>query len=90
MFSTGFTSFSVLLFLPLSITFFVFITVFDSFLSNIDEVLSINPFPNAFVFGRINVHHKKWLAYSGGTDRPGNLSYNFFISYNLKSLYLDG
>ena len=65
-------------------------TVFDSFLSNIDEVLSINPFPNAFVFGGINVHHKKWLAYSGGTDRPGNLSYNFFISYNLKSLYLDG
>ena len=90
MFSTGFTSFSVLLFLPLSITFFVFITVFDSFLSNIGEVLSINPFPNAFVFGGINVHHKKWLAYSGGTDRPGNLSYNFFISYNLKSLYLDG
>ena len=90
MFSTGFTSFSVLLFLPLSITFFVLITVFDSFLSNIDEVLSINPFPNAFVFGGINVHHKKWLAYSGGTDRPGNLSYNFFISYNLKSLYLDG
>ena len=90
MFSTGFTSFSVLLFLPLSITFFVFITVFDSFLSYIDEVLSINPFPNAFVFGGINVHHKKWLAYSGGTDRPGNLSYNFFISYNLKSLYLDG
>ena len=90
MFSTGFTSFSVLLFFLYRSPSLSLCTVFDSFLSNIDEVLSINPFPNAFVFGGINVHHKKWLAYSGGTDRPGNLSYNFFISYNLKSLYLDG
>ena len=52
MFSTGFTSLSVLLLFPLSITFFVF-----------------------------NVHHKDWLTYSGGTDRPGELCYNFY-NYN--------
>ena len=33
-------------------------TVFDSILSNIDEVLSINPSANGFVFGDFNVHHK--------------------------------
>ena len=53
-------------------------TVFDSISSNIDEVLSINPSANVFVFGDFNVHHKDWLTYSGGTDRPGELCYNFF------------
>ena len=43
-------------------------TVFDSISSNIDEVLSINPSANAFVFGDFNVHHKDWLTYSSGTD----------------------
>ena len=33
-------------------------TVFDSISSNIDEVLSINPSANVFVFGDFNVHHK--------------------------------
>ena len=51
-------------------------TVSDSFSSNIDEVLSINPSANLFVFGGFNVHHKDWLTYSGGTDRPGELCYN--------------
>ena len=46
-------------------------TVFDSVSSNIDEVLSINPSANVFVFGDFNVHHKDWLTYSSGTDRPG-------------------
>ena len=32
--------------------------VFDSISSNIDEVLSINPSANVFVFGDFNVHHK--------------------------------
>ena len=45
--------------------------VFDSISSNIDEVLSINPSANVFVFGDLNVHHKDWLTYSGGTDQPG-------------------
>ena len=58
-------------------------TVFDSISSNIDEVLSINPSANVFVFGDFNVHHKDWLTYSGGTDRPGELCYNFSISNDL-------
>ena len=55
-------------------------TVFYSISSNIDEVLSINPFANVFVFGDLNVHCKVWLTYSGGTDRPGELYCNFSIS----------
>ena len=45
-------------------------TVFDSISSNIDEVLLINPSANVLIFGDFNVHHKDWLTYSGGTDRP--------------------
>ena len=48
-------------------------TVFDSISSNIDEVLSINTSANFFFFGDFNVHHKDWLTYSGGTDRPCEL-----------------
>ena len=33
-----------------------------------------------FVFEDFNVHHKDWLTYPGGTDRPGELCYNFSIS----------
>ena len=51
-------------------------TDFDSISSNIYEVVSINAFANIFVFGDFNVHHKDWLTYSGGTDRPGELCYN--------------
>ena len=61
-------------------------TVFDSISSNIDEVLSINPSANAFVFGHLNVHHKNWLTYSGGTDRLGELCYNFSISNDLTQM----
>ena len=59
------------------------VTVFDSISSNIDEVLSINPSANMFVFGDFNVHHEDWLTYSGGTDRPGELCYNFSTSNDL-------
>ena len=38
-----------------------------------DEVLSINPSANVFVFVDFNVHHKDWLTYSSGTDRSGKL-----------------
>ena len=58
-------------------------TVFDSISSNIDEVLSISPSANVFVFGDFNVHHKDWLTYSGRTERPGELCYNFSISNDL-------
>ena len=61
-------------------------TVFDSISSNIDEVLSINPSTNVFVFGDFNVHHKDWLTYSGGTDQPGEFYYNFSISNDLTQM----
>ena len=61
-------------------------TVFDSISSNIDEVLSINPSANVFVFGDFNVHHKDWLTYSGGTDQPGEFYYNFSISNDLTQM----
>ena len=54
--------------------------VFDSISTNIDEVLLINPSANVFVFGDFNVHHNDWHTYSGGTDWPGELCYNFSIS----------
>ena len=50
-----------------SVSYFIFLcrspslslcTVFDSISSNIDEVLSINPSANVFVFEDINVQHK--------------------------------
>ena len=78
-----------------SVSFFFFIyqspslsscMVFDSISSNIDEVLSINPSANVFVFGDFNVHHKDGLTYSGGTDRPGELCYNFSISNDLSHI----
>ena len=58
----------------------------DRKLSNIYEVLSINPSANVFVFEDFNVHHKDWLTYSGGTDRSGELCYNFSISNNLTEM----
>ena len=33
-----------------------------------------------------NVHHKDWLTYSGGTDRSGELCYNFSFSNNLTQM----
>ena len=47
--------------------------VFDSILPNIDQILSINPSANVFVFGDFNVHQKDWLTYPGKTDRSGEL-----------------
>ena len=61
-------------------------TVFDSISSNIDEVLSINPSANVFVFGDFNIHHKDWLTYSGGTDRSGKLCCNFSPTTLLRGL----
>ena len=83
---TSFTSVSVLLLFPLSITSLVFMcTVSDAISSNI-EVLLINPSANIFVFGDFNTHHKDWLTYSGGTDQPGELCYNFSIANDLTQM----
>ena len=46
------------------ILYLVLCKVFDAISSNIDEVLSINPSDNVFVFGNFNVHHKDWITYS--------------------------
>ena len=49
-----------------------------------------------FVFGDFNDDQKDWLTYSGETDRPGELCYNFLKSIiisnivNLKWPYSDG
>ena len=67
-------------------TSFSFCMVFDSISSNIDEVFSISPSANVFVFGDFNVHHKDWLTYSGGTNRSGALWYNFVISNDLTQM----
>ena len=56
--------------------------VLDSISSNIDEVLSVNPSGNVFAFQDFNVHHKNWPSYSGGTDRLGELCYNFKQPYS--------
>ena len=63
-------------------------TIFDSISSissNRDEVLSINS-SAVFVFGDFNVHHKDWLTYSVGTDRPGELCYSFSITNELTQM----
>ena len=60
--------------------------VFDSISSSIDEVLSINLSGNVFVFGDFNIHHKDWLIYSGGTDQPGEICYNFSNSNDLTQM----
>ena len=64
MFLTVFTSLSVLLLFPLSVTFFAFEHGLFSISYNIDEVLwcSINPSANVFVFGDFHVYHKDWLT----------------------------
>ena len=60
--------------------------VFDCISSNIDEVLLMNLSATVFVFGDLNIHHKDWLTYSGGTDRPGELCYKFSISNDLTQM----
>ena len=62
-------------------------TVFDPISSNIDEVLWINQSANVFVFGDFNVLQKDWLTYSGGTDRPDELFYNFSTPNDLTRMF---
>ena len=50
--------------------------VFDSISSNANQVLSINPSANMFVFEGFDVYHKDWLTYSSRTDRTGSICYN--------------
>ena len=68
---------------PLLITVFVFMHNFYAILSNIDEVLSINPFVNDFDFGDLNVLHKDYLTYFAGTVRSDKLFYSFLFQISL-------
>ena len=58
-------------------------TVFGVISSNINRVLSINSSPKVFFFGDFNLHHKDWLNYSGGIDRPDEYFHNFCVSNDL-------
>ena len=61
-------------------------TVFDSISSNIDEVFSINPSANVFVFGHFDIHHEDCLTYSSGADRPGELVIFVILSNDLTQM----
>ena len=52
----------------------------DSISYDIDDILSIDPSSNVFVFGDFNIYHKDWLNYSDGTDRPAKLCYSLSFS----------
>ena len=39
-----------------------------------------------FVFGDFSVNNTDWLAYSGGTERPGELCYRFPISTDFTTM----
>ena len=64
--------------------------VFSSISCNIDEFLLINSSANLFAFGDSNIHHKDWLTYSSGTDRPVELCYQImlisWLTFLLRSL----
>ena len=70
MFSTGFTSFSALLLLPISnhrLSLFTwFFMVFYLKKMRFSQSTNLLKYLTAF-----NVHHKDWLTYSGGTDGAG-------------------
>ena len=67
-------------------SFWFLCTVFYSISSNIDEVLSVNPSANGFVFRDFNVPHEDWLTCCGGTGCPGELCYNFSILNDLTQI----
>ena len=83
MFLTGFTSFILLPIFLYRSPSSPLCTIMGANLSDIDEVLSNNPSANAFFFGGFNAHHKDWLTYSSGTDRPGEVCYNFLSQMTL-------
>ena len=65
MFSSGFTSLSILLLFPLSVTFFVSMHSFLKFSQATHLLMCLS-------LETLNIHHWAWLTYSGGTDRPGD------------------
>ena len=85
-FCTGLISRKLCKFLRMFSTCFTSLSVLLLFSSNIDEVLSINPSADVFVCEDLNIYHKDWLTYSDGTDRSGELCNNFSISNDLTKM----
>ena len=56
---------------------------FDAISSKTNEVSSINSSANVFGFGNFDVHYKDWSSCFGGTDRPGELYHDYFMSNDL-------
>ena len=75
MFITGFTSFSLLLIFPhpsssLSLPHFLMLFYLKQIRFSQSTYLLMYLFLETF-----NAHHKDWLTYSGGNDRPGELCF---------------
>ena len=81
MFSTGFTSFGVLVLFPLSITFFVF--MYDFWFYFIQNRWGSLNQPICLSWEILTSIIRNRLTYSGETDRPGKLCYDFSISNNI-------
>lgn len=62
--------------------FYSLCKVFDV-LSKIYRLPSVNPSGYSVVFGDSKVRHRDWLTCSGGSDRLGELWYNFTMSNDL-------
>ena len=70
-----------LLLFPISITFFIFVQFLILF------YLAQMRFPRStHLLMFLIVHHNDWLIYSGRTDQPGELCYNFSISNDLTQM----
>ena len=83
-FWTGFTSFSVFFY---SINhLFLFVRFLMRFHLTQMRFSWSTHYTNVFVFGDFNIHHKDWLTYSCGTDRPGELCCNYSISDDLTQM----
>lgn len=76
-FSIGLTSLSNLSLFPLSIAIMFFVNSFWCCFVNCTVCLDL--FRNIIILLDLLVHHKGWLTYSGGTDRPIKLWHNFHI-----------
>ena len=61
-------------------------TSFGCISSTIDEIFSISSSAKVFFFRDFKIHHKDWLSYIDGTDRPGKLCYNFSFSIDLTQI----
>ena len=85
MFSSGLTSFDVLLLFLNRSPSLSLRTVFDAISLSINEVLSINLSANVFVYRDFNVNHKERLT-SSWYDRPSEFGYTFSTSTDLTQM----